>query len=89
VEAHIHSKAQAKETELVEIRISFAIPPYLFKLRSSREPQFELQRDSVNDFQLKESARYKMMEVESVADFGHRPRKPGGGKAHQLPKGND
>jgi hypothetical protein len=82
VEAHIHGNAQAKETELVEIDITFAVLPHLLKYRSSREPHLEIQLDliketerdicrcgrnsSSREFQLKESSRYKKLEEKSV-----------------------
>jgi hypothetical protein len=47
----------------------------MLKFRRSGEPQFELQRDLVQDFQLKESSRYKKIEEKSVEaetlDAGH------------------
>jgi hypothetical protein len=44
VETHIPSTAQVKDTELAEVCVSFAVPPSLLTLRSSTEPQFEIQR---------------------------------------------
>jgi hypothetical protein len=38
VEAHIRGNVEAKETELVENGISFAVPLKLLKFRSSRGP---------------------------------------------------
>jgi hypothetical protein len=57
VEAHTRGNAQATGTELVQIDISFAAIPQLLKFRSLIESHFELQRDSVKDFQLKEVSR--------------------------------
>jgi hypothetical protein len=54
VEEHVRGNEQATETELVETGVSFAVLPSLLKFRSSRELQFELQRDLV---QPKESSR--------------------------------
>jgi hypothetical protein len=46
----------------VETGVFFAVHLLLLKSRSSREPQFELQQDLVQELQFKESSRYKKIE---------------------------
>jgi hypothetical protein len=43
VEEHVHGKARAKGTDLVEVWASFAVPQQLLKLRSSRKSTFRVE----------------------------------------------
>jgi hypothetical protein len=66
VVTHIRVKAQAKETEIVERDISFAVLTKLLEFRSSREPHFELQRDLVKEVErdLVDSGGFRVQEFQ-------------------------
>jgi hypothetical protein len=85
---NISAVTQNTETELMETGVSFAVLPSQLKYRSSRELQFELQRDPV---QLKESSRYKETEEKSAEakTSEYRPRQLRGWQEDHLPRSED